>query len=487
MTEAPGWHSITEAPGWHSRLAARLRRNGAIKLFAGGSSLSMLGSRATAIAYPMLVLHATGSPATAGWVAFIITVPSLLIYMPVGALVDRWNPERALRVSETSRGIAIGTVAAMLVSGHCYVILLIVAGIVEEAFEVVWTFAEQRYVRDLVARTQVPTALAGIEGRTHVANLAGRPLGAFLFEINPFCPFLFNTVSFFLSAGALVRIRNMDGIGICLARPPATPAGRERAERNDDIWTAGKPPWRRFQYLKDIYRDIRAVLRWLRGDSRARLIILLSAGATLISQALIMIFLVDSHKRGLSAAMTGMLLAASGVGGILGSIGAKWSKKAKKPLIQIQLQIWVVTFFVLIFFERKSLLWMAAAMAVMGFAGALGNIQFSTYLNDAAGNMLARVISISSLMSFAACAAGSAVGGMLVQLLKTEVSIIVLFFVTGALAFVSIRVPAMPPPQGRDQSAQHAQAGRWPTQAADPQQWLPARHTRSARPGRQNG
>ena len=52
---------------------------------------STIGTRVTSIAYPLLVLLLTGSPTLAGVVAFAQTLPYLLIYLPGGAWVDRWD------------------------------------------------------------------------------------------------------------------------------------------------------------------------------------------------------------------------------------------------------------------------------------------------------------------------------------------------------------------------------------------------------------
>ena len=49
----------------------------------------MLGSHVTTIAYPLLVLRLTGSPFTAGCVAFAATAPGILVHIPAGALADR--------------------------------------------------------------------------------------------------------------------------------------------------------------------------------------------------------------------------------------------------------------------------------------------------------------------------------------------------------------------------------------------------------------
>lgn len=86
-------------------------------LLLAGSSVSMVGSRVTTIAYPMLALYLTGSPVAAGWVACAATAPSIVCYMPAGALMDILDPKRVLMLSESGRGIAIAWVVAMVAMG----------------------------------------------------------------------------------------------------------------------------------------------------------------------------------------------------------------------------------------------------------------------------------------------------------------------------------------------------------------------------------
>ena len=93
--------------------------------------MSMLGSHVTSIAYPLLVLRLTSSPFEAGWVAFAALAPSILVYVPAGALVDRWDPWRAMLVSEIGRGVAIAAVAVTVGMGKPNVPLLTAAAVVE--------------------------------------------------------------------------------------------------------------------------------------------------------------------------------------------------------------------------------------------------------------------------------------------------------------------------------------------------------------------
>ncbi len=61
----------------------------------------------------MLILL-DGSPVVAGLAVFAANAPSSLVYIPAGALVDRWNPRWTLAFAEAGRGIAIGLIVTML-------------------------------------------------------------------------------------------------------------------------------------------------------------------------------------------------------------------------------------------------------------------------------------------------------------------------------------------------------------------------------------
>jgi len=59
--------------------APPLRRNRDFMLLWSGQTLSALGSQVSLVAYPLLVLALTGSPAKAGVVGFAKSVPIVLL------------------------------------------------------------------------------------------------------------------------------------------------------------------------------------------------------------------------------------------------------------------------------------------------------------------------------------------------------------------------------------------------------------------------
>ena len=70
-----------------------LRRNRDFVLLQVGQTLSTIGSEATAIAYPLLVLALTHSPAKAGIVGFARVVPWALFGFAAGVVADRLEPQ----------------------------------------------------------------------------------------------------------------------------------------------------------------------------------------------------------------------------------------------------------------------------------------------------------------------------------------------------------------------------------------------------------
>lgn len=386
------------------------------------SSISMLGSHVTTIAYPLLVLRLTGSPFAAGCVAFAATAPGILVHIPAGALIDRWNPRRAMIISEFGRGVAIATVAATIALGRAMVPLLIAVAIIEGVLEVFSGLAERRYVGSLVERSQVSSALVRIEARTHIVLVAGRPLGGLLFEIGPIFPFLADVASFIYSVVTLKRIKSREPGHLAIA------AAQEPARKSH------------------LPTEMKEGLGWIYKDRFACLVISSFAVGTLAFQALIMVFLGDAHARRLPTLAIGMVLAASGVGGALGSaLAPSLLPRVRRYWIRIQMWIWIIGFGVLLFPSGRQVFCMAIILATLGFTGALGNIALDTYLVQNANNeMLARVTSVSRLASFAACAIGPVLGGVLIQELGVQRAMSSLFLSTLVLLALSAHTPTEP-------------------------------------------
>jgi MFS family permease len=374
----------------------------------------MLGSRVSSIAFPLLILTLTHSAVEAGWATFAVTAPSILVYLPAGAFVDRWNPRGTMLVSELVRGLAVAAIVAFLVFGSPSVYLLIVLAAIEEIFEIFSVLAERRLTQSVVDTGHTEYALTRSEARAHLVVLIGRPLGGILFGLSRALPFGTDLLSFVVSAGSILFVRG---------RP------RTRAEPAQN---------------RHLTTDIRKGFRWLREHRFALFALPVSGITTLTCQALIMIFLIEAGTRHLDALTIGLVLSGSGLGGVLGSTAAvRLLPRHRYSLFRYQLWAWIAILAWLALSGAQSTLKLSLAMAILGFTGALGNIAVDAYVvRNAADTMLGRVMSIERLISFGALALGPPLGGVLVAEAGLQDAILWLFVITlGLLIVPAVALP----------------------------------------------
>jgi MFS family permease len=113
---------------------APLWRNRDFTILWSGQVISTVGTRVSSLAYPLLVLSLTGSPAKAGVVGFAQTLPFLVWFLPAGGLVDRWNRKRVMLLSDAVRGLALGSIALGLASHWLTLTQLVVVAFVQGTF-----------------------------------------------------------------------------------------------------------------------------------------------------------------------------------------------------------------------------------------------------------------------------------------------------------------------------------------------------------------
>src|SRR5258707_13109190 len=95
-----------------------LWRNRTYLFLLGGQTISSLGSDISQLAFPLLILARTHSPALAGGIGAVQSVPYLFFRMALGAFVDRWNHKREMQLCDTSRALNLPTVPISFAGGH---------------------------------------------------------------------------------------------------------------------------------------------------------------------------------------------------------------------------------------------------------------------------------------------------------------------------------------------------------------------------------
>jgi predicted MFS family arabinose efflux permease len=362
-----------------------LRANRDFQLLWSGQAVSVAGTAISAIAYPLVALSLTGSPAAAGIVGFVGRMPYLLFQLPAGAIADRVDRRRLMIGCDAGRLAALGSVPVALWLGHLTLVQLTVVAFVEGSLFVFFRLGEVAAVRLVVPPAQYPQALSQNEGRIRAANLLGTPVGGFLFDLGMAVPFLADACSYLVSLATLLLIRR-----------------RFQEERLEGE-------------RRPVLAEVREGVEWLWGQRFVFVTVLVAAASNLLFQALVLALVVLVRSRGGSGALTGMVLAGFGVGGVLGALSGAWFQRRlpASAIVVGAVWIWAALTPLVVVVPTPVL---PALLAAEAFAGATWNVALNTYyLRLVPDRLVARVSSVGSLASFGALPLGSLAGGLLLQ------------------------------------------------------------------------
>jgi MFS family permease len=172
-----------------------------------GQLLSNAGTSSTSIAFPLLVLAVTHSPAKAGIVAFARSLPSVLFALPAGLAADRWSRRRLMIAADAVRVLAIGSLGITILLDRVAFWEVVAVAFVEGSGSAVFFGAQPGALRAVVPARQLPAAAAAETGRSAVVRLAGPPLGGALFGLARALPFLVDALSYAFSTISLLAMR----------------------------------------------------------------------------------------------------------------------------------------------------------------------------------------------------------------------------------------------------------------------------------------
>ena len=268
-----------------------LWRNRDYLLFWGGRTVSALGSSMSGVAFPLLILALTGSYAAAGLAGALRAAPYVLLSLPAGALVDRWDRRRTMLLCDAGRAVALGSIPVVWWAGHLTLAHLYAATTVEGALFVFYNTANLSALPHLVPRAQLAEASARDEGAYYVASLLGPAAGGALYAAARALPFLADALSYLLSVAALLLMR---------------------ADLRHERAATGRP--------RGLGADMREGLAWLWHAPIIRSLSLLDGAETLVGSGLALIVIALVREQGAGAATIGTTLAVAGVGGVLGAL-----------------------------------------------------------------------------------------------------------------------------------------------------------------------
>lgn len=424
---------VTLVDGAASGPAARnppgpLRHNRDFLLLWSGASMSFLANRVTSVAYPLIVLWHTGSPLAMSVVSTAALLPLLLVQLPAGALVDRWDRRRLMLVCELGRVAAVGSVAFALAAGRVTVAHLAAVAFTEASLAVFYRLAERGAVRNIVHPAHLSTALSRNEARGRAAGLLGQPGGVLLLSAGRWAPFGFGALGYLVSAVSLLLIRR----DFQEERAPAADRGRMAGEVAEGMrWL-----WRQ--------RFLRAAFGYV-------------AGTNVLFQMLALALILRIKEAGLPSSTLAIVLGIGGVGGLCGAlVGGRTQRRIRQRTLLIAGAVaWAVLIGAMGFTREPVLL--GALYAGTGFVGAVFNVAAAVYqVRTTPDALQGRVAATAGLVGSGTNALGSFAGGLLLAAwgaLPTVRAIAVAMAVLALLAAVAPDLKGELPDDGTDTDA----------------------------------
>ncbi len=379
------------------RRPVSLWRNRDFMLLWGGQVVSSVGTRVSMLAFPLLILAITHSPAQAGLIGALRSLPYALFILPAGALIDRWNRKRVMIICDTGRALALGSIPVALLLGQLTLVQLYIVSLVEGTLFTFFNLAETACLPHVVAKEQLSAAAAQNMIIDSTSGLIGPSLGGAIYAIGRAIPFLTDAISYGVSVLSLFFIK--------------TKFQEERDPTPIRLWA-----------------DIREGLSWLWHQPVLRFLALLTGGmvAPVIGYSLILIVLAQGQHA--SSFTIGLIFASGGIGSILGSLlVAPLQKHFSFGQLMIgSTWVWALTW---LFFA------IAPNPLVLGIVTALSFIIVPIYMSVQFGYRLAlipdhlqgRVNSVFRLIAFGSEPIGLAMTGLLLQAIGPVPTVLVLF------------------------------------------------------------
>jgi MFS family permease len=285
--------------------AVPLRHNRDFVLLQGGQLLSSVGSESTAIAYPLLVLALTQSPAKAGLVAFARVVPFALFGLLAGVAADRFDRKAVMIAADGVRALAVAGLAAAILLDRVAFWQIPVVAFVEGTGSAFFGPAAAGALRSVVPTTQLPAAAGAQQARVAAVSIAGPPLGGALFGLGRATPFLADAASYAVSAVSLLLMRT----------PFQEDRPVERAQVTEGFWFLWRHPFLR-------------TTTFLYGLSN------------FIGPGLLLVVVVVGDRQGLASGEIGVLLAAFGVCVLAGALASPLFRRALSTRAILLLELW---------------------------------------------------------------------------------------------------------------------------------------------------
>jgi MFS family permease len=382
---------------------------------------SRLGDFLYLVALSAYVYERTGS---AGWVAAAALsrfIPYTLLSPIAGVIADRFERRKVMAAGDLVQlTVMVGLTVAVLVAGPA--VLVVALSAVSASAATLYTASASAMVVATVPEDELASANSLLSTVDELAFVAGPAAGGLLLLLGePAWAFGINAATFAVSAAFLLAIR-----------------GRSRIAGGGAEGSA--------------FGSLREGVRTLTRDSSVLVLVgCLVAGSAVYGVELVVLILISSDLLGTGSGGLGWLLAASGVGGVLGAVVSPRLARVARPRVTIAVLV-LMTGLPLALLSIVRVPPLAYAILVLeGMAIVSLDILVETAMQRSVpGDVLGRVSGLVLSLTAVATALGTFAAPVLVAVVGLEWTLVV-----AGVVPVTIAAAALAPARGLDAAAAH--------------------------------
>lgn len=381
------------------------------RLFWTGETSTLFAGNATGLALPLIAVTVLDSSAlTLGFLAAAVWLPWLLIGLLAGAWVDRLSKRRVMIVCNLlSAGALIGVWVAwimhVLTIGQLFATAFIIGG-----SSVFFISSYHAYFPTLVGKKHLLKGNARLQGTESVMYMVGPSGGGLIAQaFGAASAGLMNGGAYLLSAVCMTSIRKRE-------------SSDGQARRRDGLRA-----------------EIGEGLRFVLNDAYLRPFVVYGAAANLVLngyQAIYVAFL--TRTVGVSPQITGLLIAAGGLGGILGAMVVPPAARRFGTARGFLIAKFVITPFAILMpmtGPHQAILFFFFGLLLADGSITAGNITMNSFRQMyCPPHMLGRVVATTTFIKYSTLPVGAVLGGVVGSLLGLRAT---MWIMTGAFACCS--------------------------------------------------
>src|SRR5512147_1151714 len=149
-------------------------------LFLVGQFISVIGTWMQNTAQPYLAYRISGRPLDLGIISFAATLPTLILALPAGVFVERWDKRKTVIIFQSIMSLQAFGLAALTFTGHIQIWHIAVLTLIFGTASAVEITARQAMLVELAGREAIPSAIALQTTAFNVGRVVGPLVAAWL-------------------------------------------------------------------------------------------------------------------------------------------------------------------------------------------------------------------------------------------------------------------------------------------------------------------